>query len=447
MDQVLRDFLRALRNSGVKVSIPEGIDALNTAKLVGYQDREVLRDGLSAVLAKSLTEKEAFEECFDQFFSLGVFAESVGGPSTDLFSQVQDEKPTLAEMLLTGDSAGFAASIREAAQEVGVTEMRYLTQKGLYAGRILDHMGLGGLQREIQQLRQQDTVSARQKADQLEEAKALLPARVRDFVEQQFSLFARLEQEEILDRYLRKIKLSDLEERDLHNMHIIVQKMVRRLNDVHSRRRKTFRRGQLDFRHTLRSNITHDGVLFDIKWKKKKIDRPDVVALCDISTSVSAVARFLLLFLYSLNRRLARIRTFTFCSNLVEVSHVFDDYAVEEALVKLQSGIGLGILLGPTDYGQAFRDFEEGWSDLITHRTTVLILGDARNNYGDPETGILKSFHQRCKRLIWLNPEPQSFWGAGDSEMRRYLPHCHLARECNTVTHLERVVDSLLHVQ
>ena len=447
MDQILRDFLRALRGAGVQVSIPESIDAMNTVKLVGYQDREVLKDALSVVLAKSGLEKESFDMCFDRFFSFGSFAEGMGNSVTTPILETPTDKPSLADMLLVGDIVGLAASLREAAQEVGIIEMQSMTQKGLFTGRLLRHMGIGGLHRDIQLLRQQNTSSDQQKADRLEEAEALLLEQVGDFVDQQFALFAGPQQEEIIERYLRKINLSNLEEKDLRNMHVVVQKMVKRLNDTHSRRRKAFRRGQLDFRHTLRSNITYDGLLFDVKWKKRKIDRPDIVALCDVSNSVSAVVRFLLLFLHSLNRRLARIRTFTFCSNIVEVSHIFDENPVEEALVKLQSGSGSGIVLGPTDYGQALRSFEENWSKLITHRTTVLILGDARNNFGDPETKILESIYHRCKRLIWLNPESRSAWGNGDSEMKRYLPHCHIAKECNTVAHLEQVVDSLLHVQ
>jgi len=81
---------------------------------------------------------------------------------------------------------------------------------------------------------------------------------------------------------------------------------------------------------------------------------------------------------------------------------------------------------------------------LVTNKTTLLILGDARNNYNDPETGILRLLHERSKRVIWLNPEPPSFWGTGDSEMKRYLPYCSLVRECSTVNHLERAVDFLL---
>jgi len=155
----------------------------------------------------------------------------------------------------------------------------------------------------------------------------------------------------------------------------------------------------------------------------------------------------MLLFLYSLNEEVARIRSFIFCSNLVEVGHVFEEYEVEEALVRLQKGIGLGIQLGSTDYGGSFLDFKRDWLDTVTNKTTVLILGDARNNYGDPETEILKLIHERSRSLLWLNPEPPSFWGTGDSEMKKYLAYCTIVKECSTVNHLERVVDLLLRMR
>jgi len=185
-------------------------------------------------------------------------------------------------------------------------------------------------------------------------------------------------------------------------------------------------------------------MIFTPRWKSKKVNRPDMMVMCDISRSVEAVSRFMLLFLYSLNEEIARIRSFVFCSNMAEVSHLFEACGVAEALVRLQKGTGLGVDLGRTDYGQAFRDFKETWLERIGRRTTVLILGDARNNYGAPETGILGLIHKRARRVIWLNPESPPFWGTGDSEMKRYLPFCTLARECSSVHHLERAVGFLV---
>jgi uncharacterized protein with von Willebrand factor type A (vWA) domain len=169
-----------------------------------------------------------------------------------------------------------------------------------------------------------------------------------------------------------------------------------------------------------------------------------VVAICDVSRSVKTVSRFLVLFLYSLNEILEKIRTFIFCSNLIEVTPVFDEYPVEEAVAKIDTGTGLDIVMGRTDYGGALLDFKENELDAVTDKTTVLILGDARNNYGDPRTEILREIKERSRRLIWLNPESEPFWGTGDSEMKKYLPHCHLVRKCNTLYHLERLVEVLM---
>jgi hypothetical protein len=222
--------------------------------------------------------------------------------------------------------------------------------------------------------------------------------------------------------------------------------MIKRLKDRHSRRQKAARRGHLDFKKTLRQSLTYGGLPFDTRWKSKKIDRPEVIAICDVSRSVSNVVRFLLLILYSLNEFIPRIRSFIFCSNLVEVSNLFERYSLQEALARLRSGTDLPILMNRTDYGVSFLDFRDQYSGCLTKRATVIIMGDARNNYWNPRTEVLRVISERCKRLIWLNPETPSLWGSGDSEMKTYLPYCNVARECSTLGHLEKVVEYLLRV-
>ncbi|MFH1351386.1 MAG: VWA domain-containing protein [Pseudomonadota bacterium] len=444
MEQVLQNLITALRSSGVRISVSESMDAMQAAILMGYANRQVLKDSLSVTLAKSQREKEIFESCFDRFFSKDGFSISEKGSHTEPIIELSDQDSPLTQMLLSGDNAGLSMSMRAAAQEIDMSGIRFFTQKSLYIQRILQAMGSEGLDLDIRNLSKEDSPSLKEKGQALREAKDRLFENVRDFVEQQYSLFGRSATEEIIERYLRHVRLSNVEQQDFQRMHMIIKRMVKRLNDLHSRRRKSSKRGWLDFKKTFRKNIAYQGVFFEPRWKNKKINRPDIVVLCDVSRSVEAVARFMLLFLYSLNEEVARISSFIFCSNLVEVSHVFKEYKVEEALGRLQRGVGLGIQLGRTDYGQAFRDFKAGWLDRIRNKTTVLILGDARNNYNEPQTDILRLLQERSKRVIWLNPEPPSFWGTGDSEMRRYKPYCFFVKECSTIIHLERVVDFLL---
>lgn len=447
MEQVLLDFIGALRHSGVRISIAENMDAMNAARLVGYGDPRVFKNALSATLAKSKRESEIFESCFSRFFSVDDLHRPEDLTAQDTLStEIREQDASLTQMLLSGDTAGLAAALRESADNAKVKTISFFTQKSLFTRRILQGMGIEGLDRDIQSLTASGNPPDRQKAENLRLARDVLADHVRNFVERQYSLFAQNVPEDLLERFLRETKLSNVEERDFRRMHVLIKKMVKRLNDLHSRRKKIARRGWLDLKKTLRANVAYQGIIVDPKWKTEKENRPDIVAICDVSRSVENVVRFLLLFLYSLNDSLARVRSFVFCSNMVEVSHVFESCKIEEALDRILKGKGLDLQFASTDYGRAFSDFKEKWLDRVTHKTTVLVLGDARNNFGKPRTEILKLIQERSKRIIWLNPEPRSFWGTGDSEMKRYMPYCFLARECSTVNHIQRVVDYMLRV-
>jgi uncharacterized protein with von Willebrand factor type A (vWA) domain len=442
MEQVLHDFISSLRSFGVRISTSESMDAFRAAELVGYQDREILKTSLSAALAKTAVEEGKFNECFALFFSFNSFPDHA--TENTLRADSQHPVSPLTRMLTSQGHAELVASLMEAVQEVQTNEIKFFTQKGLYIHRILSHMGIDGLDSDIRLLRQENTPGSIQQAAQLQEARDRLFENVRGFVEREHALYARAPTEDIMESYLKNAKLGELEKSDYDRMYVIVRKMAKRLSDIYSRRMTSFRRGHLDARKTLRENMAYEGVPFDIKWKKKKIDRPDVIVICDVSRSVAAAVRFFLLLAYSLNKAVIKIRSFIFCSNIVEASSVFDDYPVQEAVARLQTGTGLDIVLGSTDYGRTFLDFRKNWLDAVTRKTSVIIIGDARNNYGDPQTATLSLIRKRSKRVIWLNPESRSSWGIGDSEMKKYLPYCNIARECNTLSQLERAIDSLL---
>jgi uncharacterized protein len=445
MDRILGDFITCLRHAGVRISISETLDALQAVQLIGYGDRDMLSDSLSAALAKSAREKEIFVRCFDHFFSFDYFAPAESADRAGPAPATPAADASLMQMLLAGDQATLFMAMQEAARAANLMGIQFFTQRSPFTMRIMNRMGVQGLDSMMQQLQAEGTPAALGQAAALEKARTFLVDNVRRYVDQQLSLNMPSATEGLLTSYLRHAKLSTLEQQHLQDMHVIIQRMVKRLNDLHSRRRKAARRGQLDFKKTLRKNITYQGFLFDPKWKKKKIDRPDIVVICDISRSVMRTVRFLLLFLYGLNKAIARIRTFILCSNLIEVTPIFDEYPVGAAIEKIRLGSDLPILMGRTDYDQSFRDFKENHLDSVSRKTTVLILGDARNNYAEAQTGVVKMIYERSKRLIWLNPETPSFWGTGDSEMKKYTPFCSVVKECNTLHHLEGVVTALIH--
>ena len=440
MQQIFQDFITALRRSGVRISLSESVDALRAADLIGYGDREILKDALAVCLAKSVGEKDIFYSIFDRFFAPEVT--SWGEEDFPRLSETEllGIRSPLAYMLLSGDAAGVGASIREAGQEAGIVHIQYSAQKGVYVRKILERLGWTSLLEEIRRLEEQSDQSL---AERLNDQKEALYRKVKDHVEQQFKLFADSSPEAIAENLIG-MSLSKVEERDYERLDALIRRMVKRLNTLHSRRRHVSKSGRIDVRGMLRKSIPFQGVPFEIRWKAKKVERANIVAICDVSRSVRTAVRFLLLFLYNLSHTLARTRTFIFCSNLVEVSALFDKYPVGEAIARIQTGTGLGMNLGLTDYGQAFNDFKAKYEATVTGKTTVIVLGDARNNYGDPGIDVLEWLARRSKRLFWLNPESRSQWGTGDSEMKRYLPYCHVARQCRSVKDFDRAMDALL---
>ena len=459
MQQTLEDFYKVVRSAGIKVSVADSIETSKTVELVGYGNRSILKDALTLSLAKTVDEKEALEECFEQFFTFNAFQKNTKSPedakqtgadqaekNDEANASANDPEYTgdleLAKMLLKKDKASLAQEMSKAAREAGMTDIWFFTQKGIYTQKIMDKMGARELNKEIAELGRGDCPSSQALAGKLRAAQKYLFEEVRNFVEQQLSMYGKTASQTIHEEFLKNTRLSNIEKRDFQTMHKIVKEMAKRLSSIHSKKRKREDRGQLDFRKTLRNNVAYDGVLFQTFWKMKVVDKPRILALCDVSGSVSSYSRFLLLFLYSLNDVLNRIDTCVFTNTLIDVSHIFDELPVEQAVEKIVYEIGMG----GSDYGNTLLDLKDQYMDKIDNKTTVIILGDARNNKLEPQTDIMELLYQRAKRVIWLNPETESFWGIGDSEMLHYKPYCNIVKECNTINHLERMVDTILKV-
>jgi uncharacterized protein with von Willebrand factor type A (vWA) domain len=453
----LRRFLQVARGAGLRVSAAEGIDAARAVDLVGFADRTVLRDTLGLLLAKAPEEKLAFEEVFGLYFRRDEFAGDAPDTEDDVPSSEQDpfSSPSngtggegiggqggqsLGSLLSTDDRAALATAVEQAAREAGIENIRFFTQKNLYARRIVDRMGLRALERDIEAMRQTATPEGLGRAQFLEGKVEQLRDSVRDFVERNLVLYARGETEKFREDLLKSTRLSNLERRDLDRMRVLVRQMAKKLAARYAKTRRRRLRGQLDTRRTLRRNMGWGGIPFITVWKQKRIEKPRVMVLCDVSGSVAAMAQFLLMFMYAINETLSDIRSFAFAGSLLEVSEILEKAPAEEAITKIMALIGFG----SSNYGNSLADFEDGWMKFVTNKTTIIILGDARGNRTDPRTDVLGRLSLRSKRIIWLNPEYRSAWGTGDSDMYRYAPFCDLVTVCNTLRHLERAITDLL---
>jgi uncharacterized protein len=472
MQSRLVNFIQVLRTHDIRISPAETLDAMDVARILGFSNRDSLRDGLSMALAKTTDEKAIFSLCFDNYFSrdLSDFStqpeaeeQSEDGDNQASESETGDtdapdagESPPISPLeheaahdenlqtllasplmqgLINNDRNELSLAMNRAGEQVGLSQIQMFTQKGQYTRKILDELGEEHIRKAVIELEQRDSPALAE----LQRYRDILRGQVRDYVEREYLLNAAGKNQQFMDEILSKTRLNNIEHHYLHKVHDLVRKMAKRLAARHSRKRKITRRGQLNMTKTIRRGIPTDGVMFRTYWKQTRKDKPKILAICDVSGSVAAYAKFLLMFLYSLQDILPQVRSFAFSSHLGEVSHLFDEEDIEKAieLVNWQYG-------GATDYANAFNDFSTLALADINSDTTVIILGDARNNGGDPNMAVMESIYKRSRQVIWLNPESRRSWGTGDSEMLRYQSACHFAAECNNLKQLERIVDRLL---
>ncbi len=465
MERTLTDFIRALRAAGAPVSSAEAIDAANTLSLIGFEDRQRMKDAFGLVLAKSEEEKLIHDQMFETFFrrksvylsdSSATDKKGAKAGQIDDRSSVQnverkgaeqkssEQKPgqlSFRELALSGDSERIAAAIERAGAAAGVDDIRFSTQQAFFVRQMLDRLGVEAFDQELSAKMGDSKRKAQAEVKKLSEARAMLQKRAREYVEQRFELFGRSATDNFMNEVVANRELAQLGMRDMERMKIMVARMAKRLAVRHSRRRKVRNRGQLDMRHTMRANAGHDGVPFELVWKHRRKDRPKIVAICDVSGSVSRYVRFLLLFLYALKDQVTDLSAFAFSARLKEVGHELESMSFEAAMDHIIHEMGSG----GTDYGQALQDLQDQYWDSIDRRTTILILGDGRSNQADPRLDIFQEAAARAKRVVWLCPEPPGRWGTGDSCVLEYKPFCTSLSYCATALDLEQALDEVLN--
>lgn len=444
----LSEFVQALRGAGLRISPDEAAIAMQAVALVGYEPRQQFHDALSVSLLKDEQQRTAFEETFQRYFegqgerrdaSAEEGAESVQG-MPDALSPATEDNGELAsglEALLAASAEQLQQRMAEAAAAMDFTQMQVITQQGLYTRRLLMNMGMEAVDERILQL-SEGGVTSEARADDLREWRGRVREQAASLVRRQFLLHGAARGRELREQTMRQVSFRDL--REFREVKTLVRKMARRLASAHQRRLKIAKRGQLDARRTLGRSIRHDGVPASLVWRRRPPHKSRVMVICDVSSSVSEAARFLLQFLYALNDVLPRVRSFAFASRFDEISEDFQRYSPDVAVARVLDRLsGSG-----TDYGEMLEGFLGLCEGQLDRHTTVIILGDARNNYLPERAELLGQVRRRVKQIWWLNPESRNQWNSGDAVMASYLPHCRVARRCANLNDLERVVDGLL---
>ena len=464
MEERIIEFTNVLRRNGVRVSLSENMDVFRALQRLGIEDQQLFRDALRTTLVKRVGDIQPFEELFDFFFlGLGQAIDALDrrmmeelGLSPEqyqrmlehiqqLLRQMEGDLSDLTKALLTANHAELERLFREAARQE-------LDSGGLDGFRFTPYMRLGArlelerVQSEIERFKALLQMLG-ENGDDLKNIMRYLDERLRNLnrlLREAIQQEQRKQGHEPRDSSARS-SLADksfafYSEDDIRRMNDAVTRLAQRLKNRLSVRRKKAARGRFDVKKTLRKNLQYGGVPFEIMLDRRKKTKPQVMVLCDISDSVLNASRFMLQFVYSIQDLYTKVRSFVFVSDIGEVTKLFEENEIHRAVEAALKGDVIDVF-SHSNFGRAFELFHKNYLSAVDSKTTVLIIGDGRNNYNRPNDWVLREIQRKAKQLIWLNPESRMTWGVGDSEMLRYAPHCDVAEECRSINQLYKIVD------
>jgi uncharacterized protein len=419
-------FAGALRRAGVPVSIGECVDAARALSHVDLMDRQTVHSALGATLVKHEEHLPVFSALFAGWFRVaqhqveGSFAE---GGLDELGSRPDDPVAGLAEALRRGDLAALRAAAAAAVAQFGGLGNQTLSSSRHHLFRVMRSLDLTRL---LQHAMAGDHAGSSDR-DQLAQVRENMAEFRRMVVAEVQAVLADRAGEDIppaVNQDLNEVDFLGASPAQLTAMRDAVRPLARRLATRLAQRRQLRSQGRLDARRTARRSLSSGGVPIDPAFRRRRVQRPDLFVLCDLSGSVAEFARFTITLLHALYHELPKTRLFVFVDSVDEVTRLVE---------RLPSTLDVGHLLatteavgadGHSDYGAVLQRFWYRYGSDVSNTSTLIIAGDGRTNYREAGTATLRLLHQKARRVYWLNPEPRQEWGTADSSIDEYRRYC-----------------------
>ena len=458
-------FVEALRVQGVSVGPSETVDAGRVMATLGLDNREVLREGIACAVLRRADHRETYDAMFDLWFPAAMGARAVISEDSEGHAAEDSLPPedveAMRQMLL--DLLAENPDLAEMDQRLVAMIARIVEAYGKYNSsrgpsfssyQALKAMALDELEGKLLAgllAQYGDEPSPTQ--EQI--AKALAAQRITQLRSMVDAETKRRTAEQLGREHVQMYGIPQLSENveflrasgdQLRQMRKVVSPLARTLATRLAARRRRTRSGSIDLRKTLRKSMSTGGVPIDVVLAKPRPARPELVVLCDVSGSVAGFSHFTLLLVHALRQQFSRVRVFAFIDTTDEVTHMFGPEAdLAVAIQRITRESGVYSRDGHSDYGNAFASFVQNFPNVLSPRSSLLVLGDGRTNYRNPETGLLAHMVTASRHAHWLNPEPRHLWGSGDSAVPRYEDVITM-HECRSAKQLASVIDQLLTV-
>ncbi|MDT3445393.1 MULTISPECIES: VWA domain-containing protein [unclassified Pseudofrankia] len=463
------DFTAALRRAGVPVSTAETVDASRAVGAVGWLDREAVRAAFATTMCKRPLYRNAFDTLFDLYFpprigdgvaggADGVPGLGEGDPSDEPRDLTPEEldalrkalRDRLQQALLDGDDDALRELARQAVSNFGSAPAGGQNGKSWFVFRVLRAMSPDTLIAALlaAMLGPQDKGGLAERI-----ARQTITDRIRSFEEMvQSEIRRRMAEERGLEATERtavkpltdQVEFLRASHQDLVELRRQVYPLARRLATRLTAKRRLGRSGRLDFRRTVRASLATGGVPLETKHRPHKPHKPELVVLCDVSGSVASFAHFTLMLTHALREQFSKVRAFGFIDTTDEITRFLRGVDLGDMMARIAKEADLVWFDGHSDYGHAFEVFAEKFPDAVGPKTSLLILGDARNNYRATAAVPFRRLCQQARHAYWLNPEPRSYWGSGDSATTAYSDIVDEMVECRNVEQLEAFIGRLL---
>jgi len=456
MESRILQLISALRASGVRVSLAESAEAFMAVDLMGIQDREQFRLSLRATLIKDVKDLPTFEKLFPLFFGSGQPQMMGGNPSEEMtpkeaqmlaeaLRQFAENLHQRMERLMNGEPL-TKSELEAMGQLVGLNQADNLNYQNWMVQRMMRALAFPEVQKAMKELMEQ-LAQMGMSRERIEQIRNMIQQNLQG-MQEQINQFAGERIAENLSERPRWDNVDNLMNRPFRALSDADKKLLQRevkrlaagLRTRIALRQKRAKSGQMDPKATIRANLKYHGVPMEIRYRDKT-RKPKIVVICDISTSMRFCSELMLSFLFALQGQVRKTHAFAFIDHLESISEDFSgsnaDEAIQAVLWRMPNGHY------NTDLGWSLNDFNSEYMDALNGQTTLLIVGDGRNNFNDPRLDIFSLMSRRAARTIWLNPEPPVMWH-GDSDMPKYAPLCSDVLKVSNLKELAEAVDSLL---